>query len=196
MSMMRTWPRRLLTGVATVALLVPTSPALGDGFEAPAGVGGFTRYETGSQVGAWTVTAGNVDLTTTALWQPAEGRQSLELDGDRPGAIARTFKTTPLLTYRISYALAGNYVGAPAVKTGELRANGTVIQQLSFDTTGSYRDSMGFVRHTAHVLAKSASLRLEFASTTAPGGFGPVIDDVRVASCVLVLCPKSGAPAA
>jgi hypothetical protein len=81
------------------------------------------------------------------------------------------------------------------VKTAELRANGRAIQQLSFDTTGRYRDSMGFTRHTTHVLAKSTSLRLEFASTT-PGGFGPVIDEVRVDSCVLVLCPKSAAPAA
>jgi choice-of-anchor C domain-containing protein len=195
--MLRSWPRRLLTGVATTALLAPAGGStIGDSFETPAAAGGFVRYPAGTQLGPWTVTTGNVDLTTTALWQAAEGRQSLDLDGDAPGAVARTIATTPLLTYRITYALAGNYVGAPAVKTGEVRANGKVIQEMSFDTTGRYRDSMGYLRQTAYVLAKSSSLRLEFASTTTPGDFGPVIDDVRVDSCLLVLCPKAGAPAA
>ncbi|MBU2662995.1 DUF642 domain-containing protein [Actinoplanes bogorensis] len=179
--------RRLLAGAALLAAAAP-APVFTDGFETPVVAQGFTRYATGAQLGPWTVTAGNVDLSTTHLWSTAQGRQNLDLDGDRAGAVARTITTTPLLTYRISYALGGNYVGGPAVKTGELRVNGQVAQKLSFDTTGKSRDNMGYTRHTAYVLAKGTSMRIEFASTTTPSGYGPLIDDVRVDKCVAVLC--------
>ena len=193
---MRTRARRALTGAtlaATLAAPVAGGPALQDGFETPAVAGGYQRYPAGTRIGQWTVTSGDVDLSSTALWQAAEGRQTLDLGGARPGAVARTVPTTPLLTYRISYALAGNYVGAPAVKTGELRVGGKAVQSFTFDTTGRSRDRMGFTRHTAYVLARSSATTIEFASTT-PGGHGPLIDDVRVDSCLLLLCPKPSAP--
>ena len=194
--------RRLILGAATAAVTALTGttpapaagdPAVRDGFETPAVSGGFTRYAAGARLGPWTVTSGEVDLTTTALWQTPEGRQSLELDGRARGSVARTLVTKPLRTYRITYALAGNYVGAPAVKTGEVRANGKVIQSFAFDTTGRSRDDMGYVRRTAYVLAKGGTLVLEFAGTTTPSGYGPLIDDVRVDSCLLILCPRTAA---
>ena len=196
--------RLVLGAVASaVAVLTGTTPAVAaggavfrDGFEAPAVAGGFTRYPAGTRLGPWTVTGGDVDLNTTALWQTPEGRQNLDLDGRGRGSVARTLVTKPLRTYRVRYALAGNYVGGPAVKTGEVRANGKVIQSFAFDTTGRSRDDMGYVERTAYVLARGATLVLEFASTTQPGGYGPIIDDVRVDSCLLILCPKNAAPAA
>ncbi|GID25200.1 DUF642 domain-containing protein [Paractinoplanes brasiliensis] len=181
---------RILLAAALLAAPAP-APAFLDGFETPAVTGGSTRYAAGAQLGPWQVTAGDVDLSTTRLWSTAEGRQNLDLDGAVNGAVARTVTSTPLLTYRISYSLGGNYVGAPAVKTGELRVNGKVVQKLSFDTAGKSRDNMGYTRHTAYVPARSRSLRVEFASTTSPAGHGPLIDDVRVDSCLLILCPKA-----
>jgi choice-of-anchor C domain-containing protein len=178
-----------LMGVSAAA----SAPVLTDGFEQPVVPRSSLGLAAGRAFGAWTVTKGNVDLVTTDLWTPVEGRQSLDLDGNVPGAVARTFRSTPLLTYRISYALAGNYVAAPTVKTGEVRVNGKLVQRMSFDTTGKSRNNMGFTRHTAFVLAKGVSMRLEFASTTTPGGHGPVIDDVRVDSCLVILCPKAAA---
>ncbi|MCM4077122.1 DUF642 domain-containing protein [Paractinoplanes hotanensis] len=185
----------LRTAVAVTIGVSATAatPVLTDGFEQPPVPHSYQRLTAGHQFGVWTVTSGDVDLTTTDLWSAAQGRQSLDLDGAAQGTVARTFKSTPLLTYRISYALAGNYVGAPAIKTGEVRVNGKVVQQLSFDTTGKSRNNMGYTRHQTYVLAKSTSLRLEFASTTTPAGHGPVIDDVKVDTCLTILCPKSAA---
>lgn len=189
---MRAFLRTALAGLIG-ASAAASAPVLTDGFEQPVVPRSFQAYAVGRPVGAWTVSKGNVDLVTTDLWTPAEGRQSLDLDGNTQGAVARTFRSTPLLTYRISYALAGNYVAAPAVKTGEVRVNNKIVQRMSFDTTGKSRNNMGFTRHTAFVLAKTASMRLEFASTTTPAGHGPVIDDVRVDSCLVILCPKAAA---
>ncbi len=170
-------------------MLAASAPVLTDGFEQPAIPHGSERFTAGKTVGAWTVTRGSADLVTTDVWTPAAGRQSLDLNG----AVSRTYRSTPLLTYRISYSIAGNYVGAPAVKTGELRVNDKPVQAMKFDTTGRSRNNMGFTRRTAFVLAKGVSMRLEFASTTTPQGHGPVLDDVRVDSCLVILCPKGAA---
>ncbi|MFF5079659.1 DUF642 domain-containing protein [Actinoplanes sp. NPDC000266] len=177
-------------------LAVLLAATFGGGFEQPYVEGAYYRYATGTRLGPWTVTKGDVDVASNSLWQVTEGRQNLDLDGGQQGAVTATFPTEPLLTYRITYDLAGNYAGPPVVKTGELRVNGKLIQALSFDTTGRTATNMGFTRRTAYVLAKSDSFRLEFASTTTPAGYGPVIDDVRVDACLLIICPKGVSPAA
>ncbi|WP_203777805.1 DUF642 domain-containing protein [Paractinoplanes deccanensis] len=176
-----------------LAALLAATLVFGDSFEKPHVAGAYYRYAAGTQLGPWTVTRGDVDVAADSLWQVAEGRQNIDLDGGQQGAIAATFATKPLLTYRITYALAGNYAGPPTIKTGELRVNGQVIQQLSFDTTGRSATDMGFTRRTAYVLARGTSFELEFASTTTPAGHGPVIDDVRVEACLLIICPKAQA---
>jgi choice-of-anchor C domain-containing protein len=174
----------------------PDRAVFKDGFEKPAVGGAFYRYAAGTQLGAWTVTRGDVDLSSDSLWQVTEGRQNLDLDGGQPGAVAATFATKPLLTYRITYSLGGNYVAGPPVKTGEVRVNGKVLQKMTFDATGKSARTMGFQKRAAYVLAQGSSIRLEFASTTTPGGYGPVVDDVRVDACLLIICPKGRAPAA
>ncbi|MBM2622245.1 DUF642 domain-containing protein [Actinoplanes sp. LDG1-06] len=185
---------RALLAAALLAAPAPVvAPAFQDGFESPAVPSGFSRLSAGTQIGPWQVSAGDVDLSTTHLWTTAEGRQNLDLDGTTNGAVTRTVPTTPLLTYRITYALGGNYVGPPAVKTGELRVNNQPTQTLTFNTAGRSRDNMGYTRHTTYVLAKSRSLKIEFAGTTTPAGYGLLLDDVRVDSCVIILCPRAAA---
>ncbi|AVT28265.1 hypothetical protein C6361_00725 [Plantactinospora sp. BC1] len=65
------------------------------------------------------------------------------------------------------------------------------IGNLTFDTTGRNPSDMGYVYRTVYftnVLSGSTTLR--FTSTT-PSAYGPVIDAVRVESCLLVVCPAS-----
>jgi choice-of-anchor C domain-containing protein len=194
--------RRVLLGVAMVVALsglssiTAATPAAAaavfqDGFESPlAPVGSFAPFFAGQQMGQWTVTRDDVHLIGAGFWQNAEGSQSLDLDGGLAGAIATKIKITPLLSYKVSYALAGNPASGPAIKTGKVLVNGNVAQSFSFDITGKSLSNMGYVRKSFLVLLTTASsLRLEFSSTTTPSGFGPVIDDVRVESCLLVLCP-------
>ncbi|MEV4344107.1 hypothetical protein AB0J83_06470 [Actinoplanes sp. NPDC049596] len=169
-----------------LALLLAATPTFGDGFEKPTVDGAYYRYAAGTQLGPWTVTRGDVNVASTSYWQVSEGRQNLGLDG----AVAATFATEPLLTYRISWDLAGDPTAPPTVKTGELRVNDKVIQAMSFDTTGRTAATMGYLRRAAYVLAKGPSFRVEFA------GAGTVIDDVRVDACLLIICPKGVSPAA
>ncbi|MEE6259081.1 DUF642 domain-containing protein [Plantactinospora sonchi] len=198
--MARTRPRTRRTAIglglavtlSTLLAGVPASPAaaavvFADGFENPVINNDFTTFVEGDQLGPWSVTSGTVDLTRD--WQHAEGNQSLDLNGYSPGAVARTLSTRPLTTYRVSYALAGNPDSGPIVATGQVTVNGHTVDSFSFDTTGQTPSDMGYVRRTfyfTNVLSPSTTLR--FASTTA-NAHGPVIDDVRVESCLLVLCP-------
>lgn len=199
----RAWYRRLLLagGVAvttTAVLFVAVPPAAAtpaisgtvqDGFENPVVTPGtFDAFVAGEQMGAWTVTSGDVDLTGAGFWETAEGVQSLDLNGVQPGAVALDLDTIPLLSYRVSYALAGNPSAGPAIKTGQVRINGNVVQNISFDITGRTRADMGYIRKSFLFLATSHVSTLEFRSTTSPGGFGPVIDDVRVQTCLLIIC--------
>jgi choice-of-anchor C domain-containing protein len=193
----RTW--RLVITAATVVLLscvgvfaaAPASAAttFNDGsFESPVvAPHAFMRISAGQPLGAWTVTRGDVDLSGAGFWQTADGAQSLDLDGGQAGAVSQTFATSPLFAYEVSFALAGNPVDLPLVKTGQVLVNGHVVQNFSFDITGKTEANMGYVRHGFAFHAIGSSTTLEFASTTGTG-FGPVIDDVEIQPCLLVLC--------
>ncbi|GAB3981582.1 DUF642 domain-containing protein [Plantactinospora veratri] len=184
----------LAVALAALLTLLTANPAsaavvFADGFENPVIFNDFTTFAAGQQLGPWTVTSGTVDLTRD--WQHAEGNQSLDLNGSGPGAVARSLPTTLLTTYRVRYALAGNPDNGPVVTSGTVTANGQTIDNLTFDTTGQNPSDMGYVYRTVYftnVLSSSTTLR--FASTT-PSAYGPVIDAVRVESCLLVVCPAS-----
>ena len=188
----------LAVAFATALALFTGSPAaaatvFADGFESPTVIGDFTEFVAGQQVGPWTVTTGSVGLTRD--WQASQGTQSLDLNGFNPGAVARTLPTALLTTYRVTYSLAGNPDNGPVVTTGNVTANGHTVDTFTFDTTGKTPADMGYVSRTFYFTnILSASTTLQFASTTA-SAYGPVIDDVRVESCLLVICPAHAATA-
>jgi choice-of-anchor C domain-containing protein len=146
--------------------------------------GTFIEPGLGQSIGPWVVTMGNVDLTGAGFWQTVGGVQSVDLDGDEPGAISQTFNTFPFITYDVSFALAGNVDGGPRIKTGQALVDGHVAANFSFDITGKSHADMGYVTKEFIFRATRGSTTLEFASTT-PGAYGPVIDDVVVRSCLL-----------
>jgi choice-of-anchor C domain-containing protein len=149
----------------------------------------FQLFTAGQQMGPWTVTRGDVHLIGAGFWQAADGVQSADLDGSVNGGLARHFSTTPLLSYRLSYALAGNFVAAPVVKTGYVSVNGQVRQQFTFDTTGATFQDMNYTRKHLVFVATGFTTTIEFVSTTTPQGWGPVIDDIDVERCLLpILC--------
>ncbi|MFD9378681.1 choice-of-anchor C family protein [Streptomyces sp. NPDC059999] len=181
----------LLSAGSGLALAAPAAAAVSrfdDGsFEYPAApVNAFTTVGAGQSIGPWKVTGGAVDLIGAGFWQAAEGDQSVDLNGTQPGAIAQTFATTAGQRYTVTYSLAANPEGGPAVKTGRVLLDGQNIQDFSFDSTGRTRPAMGYVTRQVTFVAGAASTAIGFASTVA-GAYGPVIDDVRVQSC----CPCS-----
>ena len=202
MRMIQTWGRRLLVGVVSVGVVIglgvveatPAQALTGfsnGSFETPVVTPGtFQDFAAGASLGAWRVSQGNVDLLGAGFWQAADGVQSVDLDGSAfplTGGVIQTFSTVPLLKYKVSYKLAGNPAAGPTVKTGQVLANGHVIQSFSFDVTGKSFTNMGYVGEQTHFIATSLSSTLEFRSTTG-SGFGPVIDKVTVESCLLVIC--------
>ncbi|MEV7027445.1 choice-of-anchor C family protein [Kitasatospora sp. NPDC093558] len=152
-------------------------------FESPkAPANGFTDLTAGQTVGPWRITAGSVDLIGAGYWQAAEGDQSLDLNGTDSGTIAQTFTTVPGTTYSVTYALAGNPDGGPALRTGRALIDGQDFQDFSFDVTGKTRAAMGYVGRQFSFVAHNPTTTLGFRSTVA-GAFGPVLDDVQVKEC-------------
>ncbi|MFF5898549.1 DUF642 domain-containing protein [Streptomyces argenteolus] len=187
----------LLTAASTTtasahARTVPADVADG-GFEVPVvpAPAPFTDVLGGQAVGAWAVGGDSVDVTSDRLWDAAEGSQSLDLNGSTSGSVSQVIPTLPLTSYVVSFELAGNPAWAPALKTGELRVDGALVKTFGFDVTGRHFRDMGWTRQTAVFtnLLKS-SVTLTFTSTS-PGPGGPVVDDVKVRGCLLVLCPPA-----
>jgi choice-of-anchor C domain-containing protein len=179
----------VMSTVVSVGAAAPASASGGNTFETPVVTpNSFQAFFAGQTIGPWTVTRDDVHLIGAGFWQAADGVQSLDLDGGLAGAIAMTISTVPLVTYRISYALAGNPASGPTIKTGQVLINGHVVQTFSFDITGKTFANMGYVHKHVHFLATGLSATIEFSSTTSPSGFGPVLDDIDIDSCLLVLC--------
>ncbi|SHG22399.1 choice-of-anchor C domain-containing protein [Streptoalloteichus hindustanus] len=153
-------------------------------FETPkVKAGTFQELTSGQSIGPWQVTSGSVDLIGAGFWQAAEGDQSVDLNGRGPGTVSQTFTTVPGTTYTVTYSLAGNTAGAPAVKTGKALIDGQNFQDFSFDITGKTSTTMGYVTRQFTFVATNPSTTLAFASTTPGTGHGPVIDDVKVRAC-------------
>ncbi|MFE1358797.1 choice-of-anchor C family protein [Streptomyces harbinensis] len=144
--------------------------------------GRFVELPAGQTIGPWQITSGSVDLIGAGFWQAAEGDQSVDLSGGTAGTIAQTFTTVPGTTYTVTYALAGNFGGAPTVKTGKVLIDGQNLQDFSFDITGKSATDMGYVYRQFTFVATATATTLSFVSTTA-SAHGPVIDDVTVTTC-------------
>ncbi|MGW5690671.1 choice-of-anchor C family protein [Streptomyces asiaticus] len=147
----------------------------------------FVNLGTGSSIGPWKVTAGNVDHIGDGFWQAAEGGQSVDLNGGGAGTVEQTFTTVPGKRYSVTYSLAGNPASGPTVRTGKVLVDGQNFQDFSFDVTGKTTADMGYVTREVTFVARGTSTTLAFASTNG-GAYGPVIDDVRVSACTP--CPS------
>ena len=198
---------RALPPVCAVALSIAAAPAAqartapapspllaNGGFEEPAiPVNSFIRYGTGSTIGPWRVTQGNVDMTGANFWQTADGQQSLDLEGSDSGTIEQRLSTRIGGCYTVTFALAGNPDGGPTVKRGYARVSQhtighpTVQKNFIFNTAGKSRGNMGYVAQRFRFRAFAPSSALTFASTTG-GGYGPVIDAVSVVQSNPIEC--------
>jgi choice-of-anchor C domain-containing protein len=155
-----------------------------DNFATPPAGPTFLTYRAGQSIGGWKVTQNSVNLKSAHYWQTPKGSQSIDLNGDPPapiaGAIAQTFGTVADRRYTVTFDLAGNVEGAPAVKTLVVQVGG-VTQGFSFDTTGHSHSNMGWKVETVRFTATGAQTTLRFTSTTDPNSMcGPVITNVHV----------------
>ena len=139
----------------------------------------FTTIMNGSSFGAWTVTAGSVDLIRT-YWAPADGFQSIDLNGSGPGSIAQTFGTVSGSTYSLRFSMAGN----PDYSLDKVMRVWWGTQDLglfTFTQTGQTRANMGWQTITlSGLIASSTSTTLRFDGVNA-GPTGIALDNVIVA---------------
>lgn len=158
-----------------------TNGSFEDGPEPDAGGPGFTPMEAGTdQIPGWKITRGSVDYIGP-YWQHADGRRSIDLNGNEPGAIAQTFATTPGKKYRLTFSMAGNNCGGDTTpKTMTVIAAGNQTE-FSFDVTSRSYTDMGWQTKTWEFTATEAQTTLEFTSTTdATPACGPALDRVVV----------------
>lgn len=146
----------------------------------------------GPELSGWTVVAGSVDVCRQSYLPGPPGdpstTQVLDLNGAdtnvrRTDGIEQSFPTTSGATYRLRFALAGNTAGSPAVKTGAVSVDGTVVADFAFDITGKSRTdstSMDWSTRTVEFVARSSHTRIRFTSTTAYSYYGPLITDVSL----------------
>jgi choice-of-anchor C domain-containing protein len=158
--------------------------------------GNYPTYSAGESFGGWTVASGNInhvgnDTVTPPWpgWQAASGSQSVDLTGQEAGTIYQDLSTLTGQTYLLSFAMAGNPYGDPAVKTMEVWWGSTLVDTVTFDTAGYSNSNMGWTYHDYSVATSDPITRLKFKSLT-DGVYGPALDDVAVAS---VAIPAPGA---
>ena len=156
-----------------------TSIVKDGGFEKPVVNGGFNEYNAGQTIGKWTVTTGSIDLVTASYWKPAQGVQSVDLDGSNAGAIAQNLSTIPGTSYSLSFAMAGNPECGSQVVQMQVVWGTTVVDTLSFDTTGHSPSKMGWRLHSYTVQATDTTTSLSFVSLT-QSLCGPALDEVVV----------------
>ena len=117
------------------------------------------------------------------------GNGSFETPVVTPGTFQTFAAGTSIGTWTVSQGTV-DLIGSvfwQATDGGAVVANGGVIQSFTFDVTGKSFTNMGYVAKETHFIATGLTSTLEFRSTNA-GAFGPVIDDVDVVSCLLVIC--------
>ena len=174
--------KKMLLAAAMVAGSVGMGQAVtianGD-FETPIAVGGFNTL-TGTQLTGWTI-GGSIDLIGS-YWEPANGSQSIDLNGNEQGSISQLITDLVAnVTYEITFAIAGNSDSAPTVKTMTVDVGGGA-STYTFDTTGTDVPSpMNWVYQTFTFTATATSMTLTFASQDA-GSWGMALDDVSIAA--------------
>ena len=130
-----------------------------------------------TQMPGWVVESGDLNHYRT-YWQPAEGAQSVDMNGLAPATIYQDLATAAGAPYRIRFALAANSYPQD-VKRMEVWWGSALLDTVTFDSRGRSTTNMGWVYKEYTVTAPGASTRLRFKSLNT-GPYGPALDDVTV----------------
>lgn len=153
-------------------------------FETPLlNVGAFATLPSGSTlIDGWTVGGTSIDWIG-GYWQNADGIRSIDLSGGNAGSISQDITGLTIgARYDLSFALAGNPAGGPAVKTVNVSV-GDENANFTFDTTGKTLAAMGWVMKTFRFTAGATTERLTFTSLNNTA-YGPALDKVSIAATV------------
>ena len=176
----------LLLSATASNLLVNGSFEIGTGVAAPPFAGIRCKADgicigglgTTGGIQGWAI-QGEIDYIGS-YWMAQEGVRSIDLAGQFAGGVSQTIATTPGVTYAVSFYLSGNPDGGLPIKSLIVEAAGQA-GNFTFDTTGITHGNMGWQPRswTFKALDSSTTLVLRTADI---GGYGPVVDNVSVAS--------------
>jgi choice-of-anchor C domain-containing protein len=145
---------------------------------------GTTLTAGSTAITGWVVGGRGIDYIGT-YWQASDGSRSIDLDsgtilgpGPYDGSISQTFPTTPGQAYLVTFDMAGNPDGGPALKSLEISAAGQSAV-VSFLNSNQTHSNMGYQPREFPFLATDPSTTLTFVSLSGTG-YGPVIDNVAV----------------
>lgn len=165
--------------LAFTNVIVPQNLVSNGGFELPVIQSPYVTYPVGNGIDSWTIESGSADLVKAAYWQQFEGVQSMDLNGAATGTIYQDVPTVPGKSYYLHFALAGNYVVAPVIKTNQVWWNGSLLDTVTFNTTGHSSTDMGWTNREYLVAATATTTRIRFVSLVSSGG-GSVLDGVSL----------------
>lgn len=167
--------KKPIAEVTGIDLIQPVNRIQNGSFETgPYPEDGYLTLKAGStDLPGWTVTRQTVDYLR--LDACAHGKRCLDLNGTPGyGEIRQTIETRPGKTYRLSFDLAGNPKGPPAIKTLRVAAAGQ--SEIFRHTAQPY-----WTPKIWRFKAVSEKTMLSFLSEDTEGEhFGPLIDNVRV----------------
>ena len=149
-----------------------------DGPEVPGDPGWVTLEKDATGIKGWVVSRGTVDFIGS-YWKAADGKASLDMNGNDVGGIKQTITTVKGKKYKLTFQLAGNPAAEPRMKELTVEV-GTTKKAFSFDTTGKSLEDMGWKLQELEFTAEDDQTTLEFYSTTGETACGPALDDVKV----------------
>jgi len=168
-----------LTATVTGGGTAPNLLANGS-FELPGGGQMLQLGQGSTALPGWSVSRSSVDYLAGSALACSDGNFCVDLDGGTFGAITQSFGTSVGTAYTVTFDLAGNPQGAPAVKQLRVLVGGQALD-FSFDTTGRGPANMGWTSRSFAFTATGAVTALEFRSMNTSGGsWGAMIDTVRV----------------
>jgi choice-of-anchor C domain-containing protein len=170
----------MLAGIMLTTGVASAVSAFNNGsFETGNDPGSYTTLTApdSTSITGWTVSSGTIDYIGT-YWNASDGKRSLDMSGNGPGAINQVFSTIAGHTYTVTFDMAGNPDGAPTIKTMNVDT-GSTPKAYSFDSTGATHTNMGWQQMVYNFTANAASTTLTFTSTT-NSPYGPALDNVAL----------------
>ena len=159
----------------------PSSPRAGrpllvnGSFEQGPKVGDYLTLKKGSTaMKGWTVTRSTIDIIGSHF-ASSDGVRHVDLDGSTGyGGNKQTFATTPGQSYSVTFDLAGNREGPPAIKQMAVEVAG---QSFAF----SHPANLAWTHESLIFTARAAATTIELHSTDTEGHVcGPLVDNVAV----------------
>lgn len=182
--------RVLLAGIVALSAAACAHPAranllVNGSFEEPV-TSVYTVIPAGSSdLTGWVILSGSVDVVGPGSWPAYEGDQTLDLDGDQPGAIEQSFATIVGGSYSISFAYSNNPYGGQNPAWANVSLSGLGLADL-LDVDITHGDStvgdMDYFLFSFAFIANSNLTTLRFASLNGGSSGGIVLDAVSVTS--------------